>query len=94
MGIVTDLDGLVSEMIRRGAHEVRRPDGMSEWDFEQLQDILSRVNEGYYQDSASRLIWKPNERTLQGESMMDLLKRGDYEGALGYLLWVSDFIPI
>ena len=24
---------------------------------------------------------------------MDLLKRGDYEGTLGYLLWVSDFIP-
>ncbi len=54
---------------------------------------MSRVNEGYYQDSALRLMWKPNERALKGERMIDLLKRGDYEGAFGYLLWVSDFIP-
>lgn len=88
------MDGLVRDMIQRGANEVRCPTGMSEWDFEQLQDVMSRVNEGYYQDSATRLLWKPNERALRGESMMDLLKRGDYEGAMGYLLWVSDFIPI
>ena len=93
MGQQVDMDGLIKAMIRRGVHETSCPEGMSEGDFEQLRDIMSRVNEGYYQDSALRLMWKPNERALKGERMIDLLKRGDYEGAFGYLLWVSDFIP-
>ena len=90
---VTDVEQLVVEMIKKGAYEVTRPEHLGQGDFDQLQDFIARVNTGFYQECALRIMWEKSEHSKDRESMMGLLKRRDYEAAYRHLVYISDFIP-
>ncbi|MDE0132970.1 MAG: hypothetical protein OXM62_06015 [bacterium] len=88
-----DMDHLVVEMIRHGAGNVSRPDGMADGDFVQIQKVVHGMS-GLYPESAITLVRTKNDQDLGGKNMIELLESGDYQEAFDYLVFVADFIPV
>ena len=88
-----DIDRLVVDMIYNGFDNVPRPEGMEEGDFRQIQMVV-RSLDAFYPKNAVGIARRKDHRVLGGQSMIDLMECGDYQGADDYVAYVCDFVPI
>lgn len=87
-----DLDRLVKDMLETGPNEVSRPSRLPQYDFECIRDIIRKVITMYH-PAERNVPWQPGPRSMEGVTLMELIKSRDYQAADDYLVVEGSFLP-
>lgn len=87
-----DLDRLVADMLEAGPDEVSCPSRLPQRDFDRIQEIIRRVVK-MYQPVERDVPWQPGPRSMNGVTLMALIKNRDYQAADDCLVVEGSFLP-
>ena len=91
-GTRVDLDRLVTDMLEVGPDKVFCPPRLPQYDFDRIQDIIRKVIRMYHPVERN-VPWQQGPRSMNGITLMALIKSRDYQAAEDYLVVEGSFLP-